>query len=120
MGVQVNVRGLESMFSKNNIVQSRYAAANQAMLNMNKYVPYSGENGKQDHLRDTSHVTSDGTTIIWNMKYATPQFYGVVHGRNVRKYTTPGTSKRWDQRMTGNNQDMREVSAVFKNTLLKG
>ncbi|WP_307994545.1 minor capsid protein [uncultured Weissella sp.] len=120
MPVQVNAGGLKSRFNGGNIAKARYVAANQAMLNMNKYVPYSGETGKQNHLRDTSHVTSDGSTIIWNTKYATSQFYGIVHGHQVKNYTTPGTSKRWDKRMTGNKQDMREVSDAFKNTLLKG
>lgn len=124
MPVQVNVGGLKSRFNGGNIAKARYVAANQAMLNMNKYVPYSGETGKQDHLRDTSHVTSDGSTIIWNTKYATSQFYGVMNGHRVQHYTVtsgePGKSKRWDKRMTGNKQDMREVSDAFKNTLLKG
>lgn len=120
MAVRVHVDGLKSRFSSGNIAKARYAAANQALLNMNKYVPYSGENSKQNHLRDMSYVSNDGDSIIWNAKYATAQFYGFVNGREVRRYTTPGTSKRWDQRLTGNNQDMREVTDAFKNTLMKG
>lgn len=124
MPVTVNVDGLTSRFSKRNIDKARYEAANQAMTNMNKYVPYSGENGNQVHLRDTSHATSDGSQITWTTKYATAQFYGVVNGHRVQHYTVtsgePGKSKRWDLRMTGNKQDMREVSDAFKNTLLKG
>lgn len=130
MTVQVNVGGLKSRFNGGNIAKARYVAANQAMLNMNKYVPYSGENGKQNHLRDANALTpdsrvngevaEDGSAIIWHMPYAAPMFYGVVHGHQVKNYTTPGTSKRWDKRMTGNKQDMREVSDAFKNTLMKG
>lgn len=130
MPVRVNVGGLKSQFSSGNIAKARYVAANQAMLNMNKYVPYSGENGKQNHLRDANALTpdskvngevaEDGSAIIWHMPYAAPMFYGVVHGHPVKNYTTPGTSKRWDMRMTGNKQDMREVSDAFKNTLMKG
>ena len=49
---------------------------------------------------------------------------GIVHGHQVKNYTVtegePGKSKRWDMRMTGNKQDMREVSDAFKNTLMKG
>lgn len=133
MPVQVNVGGLKSRFNGGNIAKARYAAANQAMHNMNKYVPYSGNNGKQNHLRDANALTpdskvngevaEDGSAIIWHMPYAAPMFYGVVHGHEVKYTVTEGEpikSKRWDQRMTGNNQDMREVSDAFKNTLLKG
>lgn len=134
MPVQVNVGGLKSRFSGGNIAKARYVAANQAMHNMNKYVPYSGNNGKQDHLRDANaltpdnkvngDVTKDGEHIIWHMPYAAPMFYGIVNGKEVTytqaKGETTIKSKRWDKRMTGNKQDMREVSDAFKNTLLKG
>lgn len=124
MPVTVNVDGLNSKFSKANIAKARYKAANQAMENMNKYVPYSGENGKQTHLRDTSHVMPDGSEITWTTEYATAQFYGFVNGHRVRNYTVtngePGKSRRWDLRMTGNKQDMFEVTNAFEKTLMKG
>ncbi|MBS0949521.1 hypothetical protein JK159_03895 [Weissella minor] len=127
MGVRVNISGLESIFSSNRINHAHYKAANQALLNMNQYVPYSGENGKQNHLRDTGKVISShggDFSIVWDATYAAPMFYGIVNGKEISAYTQtqgePGKSKRWDQRMTGNNQDMQEVANAFKNTLLGG
>ncbi|WP_307994976.1 minor capsid protein [uncultured Weissella sp.] len=121
MPVTVNVDGLNSRFSEHNIAKARYVAANQAMINMNQYVPYSGENGHQDHLRDTGHVASDGQSVTWTTAYAHSIFLGLVGGKYpIQNYTTPGTSKRWDLRMTGNRQDMLEVTNAFKETLMKG
>lgn len=36
--------------------------------------------------------------VVYRTPYARAQFYGFVNGVRVRKYTTPGTSRRWDLR----------------------
>lgn len=114
MVVRLNLANAKEKLGPDNIAKARYLAANQAMLTMNsRYVPFSGENSRL-HLRDSSYVDADGTTITWNTPYAKSQFYGVVNGHPVRNYTTDGTSKRWDKRLTSNTQDMKEVERAFQ------
>ena len=121
MVVRINISHAQERLSPGNIAKARYLAANQAMINMNQYVPYSGENDRNPHLRDTSYVDTDGTTITWNTPYARSQFYGVVNGHPVKNYTKTDDeklkSKRWDLRMTSSKQDMNEVEKAFKGGL---
>ncbi|QHJ80572.1 MAG: hypothetical protein [Caudoviricetes sp.] len=95
--------------------KARYAASNQAVLEMNKYVPRL-----TGHLRDSASISSDGSRIIYNTPYAKAQYYGFVGqgGSRVRNYSTLGTSRRWDLRMVGNQQSMSNVTKAFVKGLL--
>lgn len=73
----------------------QYALINQAHADMNNYVPMlTGD------LRNQSTVSNDAKSIVWNVRYARAQFYGRVGkgGYPVRRYTTPGTGPRWDEK----------------------
>lgn len=110
--VVMNFGAIESKLN-NARTRGRYLAATQAMLEMNKFVPYSGKQ-RAAHLRDTAHVNSNASSIIYSTPYARAQFYGVVGGGYpVRHYTTPGTSRRWDLRLKGDRNGMQNVVKAF-------
>lgn len=60
--------------------------SNQAMADMNPFVPF-----KEGNLRQAVSLSLDGKEIIYKMFYASKRFY-----TPARKYTTPGTTHRWD------------------------
>ena len=64
---------------------------NQMHQDMERYVPK-----RAGFLRSQSFVNDTG--IHYTAKYAKAQFYGLVNGHQVRRYSTPGTSRRWDLR----------------------
>lgn len=84
MGVKVKIDGVYKKLSKENFDRGRYALANQAMADMNQYVPR-----KRGDLRQKVHASHEN--IIYESPYAKRQFY-----LNGRKYSTPGTGPRWD------------------------
>lgn len=117
--VKVNLQGLNSKLGQAKIDKAYKAATNDAYQLMNKYVP-SASKGIQTSgtLRGMSYVSNDGKSIVYNAQYAKAQFYGIVGGKYpVRHYTTPGTSKRWDLRLKGSDEDMKRVKEAFINEL---
>lgn len=73
--------------------KAQFVYVNQVHADMNEYVPFlSGD------LRNQSTIAIDGKSIYYNVPYARAQFYGYVgKGRyKVKRYTTPGTTSRWD------------------------
>ena len=89
--INVDLDGFMDQTSLNNVKRGQYALANQAMSDMEQFVPKD-----QGHLRDSVHATADGSQITYAMPYAKAQFYGIINGHPVHNYTTPGTTKRWD------------------------
>lgn len=89
--VSVDLDGFMDQTSLTNVKRGQYALVNQAMSDMEQFVPKD-----QGHLRDSVHATSDGSQITYAMPYAKAQFYGIINGHPVHNYTTPGTTKRWD------------------------
>ena len=87
----VDLDGFMNKTSSGNIKLAQYALANQAMSDMEQFVPKD-----QNHLRDSAHLNSVGDSIIYAMPYAKAQFYGIVNGYPIKNYTTSGTGKRWD------------------------
>lgn len=86
MGVKVDLSGVKAKVSPEAMRRGRYALGNQAMADMNQFVPR-----RDNHLRQSVHLSSNGEKIIYGTKYAKRQFY-----LNGKKYTTPGTGPRWD------------------------
>ena len=93
--VDINLTIPKQKMSPEAVKRGRYAFANQALADMNQYIPM-----QEGILRMTATIDIDGTGINYNTPYARAQFYGFVgRGRHrVYKYTTPGTSRRWDLR----------------------
>lgn len=104
MGVRVKVEGTlpSSVLSKRAIEKGQYMLANQAMADMDQFVPYSVKN--HTHLANTVAISDDHKHITYTTPYAKAQFYGIVTDRNGRQhpivnYTRsehPQATKRWD------------------------
>jgi hypothetical protein len=113
INVKVDLNKIEKQFGTFNITRARYAMANQALIDMNKLVPR-----RQGKLRASGHAAQDGSSVSWTTIYARAQFYGMVGrapGHRVRKYTTPGTNRRWD--LIGKARYMSQWQATLKKGL---
>lgn len=103
MGVRVQVTGaqLSDMLSGPALDRSRYTLANQAMSDMDQFVPF-----KQGDLAGSAHLDGNDN-IVYNTPYAKAQFYGFITNyktgqrSRVRNYTVsehPQAYRRWDLR----------------------
>ncbi|MFK4904202.1 minor capsid protein [Lactococcus petauri] len=84
MAIKVDLKGANRKLSKPNLERGLYAMTNQAMADMNPFVPF-----KEGELRQKVHASKG--SVFYESKHAKRQFY--LRGR---KYTTPGTGSRWD------------------------
>lgn len=123
--VKVDLRRLKAKLSSENIIRARKAMATQAMQEMNQYVPSSskGEHENGTTLRGETNIADDGSYVLYNVPYAKAQFYGFITNQyggpyRIHNYTTPGTSRRWDLRMKGNERAMDDVQKAFIRGLL--
>lgn len=96
MSVNVTYSGkhVEDLLNQSSMNKAAYVVANQAMADMDQFVPY-----KQGHLAGSAHIDNNKHTIVYDGPYARAQFYGMIHGYPVKNYTqTPGRypTKRWD------------------------
>ena len=123
--VKVDLTRLKAKLSSENIIRARKAMATQAMQEMNQYVPSSskGEHENGITLRGETNIADDGSYVLYNVPYAKAQFYGFITNQyggpyRIHNYTTPGTSRRWDLRMKGNQKAMDDVQKAFIRGLL--
>lgn len=123
--VKVDLTRLKAKLSSENIIRARKAMATQAMQEMNQYVPSSskGEHESGTTLRGETNIADDGSYVLYNVPYAKAQFYGFITNQyggpyRIHNYTTPGTSRRWDLRMKGNQKAMDDVQKAFIRGLL--
>lgn len=95
--IKVDLSGAYKKASNANAKKAEYAIANQAMLDMEQFVPL-----RDGNLRGSGHVS--GNKIIYNTVYARAQFYGSSYNKyrsfTFKKYSTAGTGKRWDLKAT--------------------
>lgn len=91
--VDIDLDGFMEQTSLTNVKRGQYALANQAMSDMEQFVP---KDRSEEPLRQSVHTTADGSQITYSTPYAKAQFYGIINGYPVHNYTTPGTTKRWD------------------------
>lgn len=114
--VTVNLSGLNSILSGQRLTRARYVLANQAMADMDQFVPY-----KRGTLSGSSHIGNDGN-IVYTTPYAKAQFYGIVGGQYpVHTYTRtihPQATKRWDLKAKSLYGD--EWANKVKKSLLEG
>lgn len=124
MSVRVSYSGkkLDDLFSKSAMTKAEYAVANQAMSDMDQFVPY-----KQGHLSGSAHIDENKHTIVYNGPYAKAQFYGFITNyktgkqSRIRNYTRtehPKASRRWDLR--AKNLYMDKWLGEVKSSLLGG
>lgn len=104
--IKVDLSGANKKTSEASRKKAEYAIANQAMLDMEQFVPYRGPS-VGGALRGSAHVS--GNKIIYNTVYARAQFYGSAYNKyrsfTFSKYTTAGTGKRWDLKATALHGD---------------
>ena len=95
--IKVDLSGAVKKVSSANRKKAEYAIANQALLDMEQFVPF-----RDGDLRGSGHVS--GNQIIYNTVYARAQFYGSSYNKyrsfTFKKYSTAGTGKRWDLKAT--------------------
>lgn len=98
--VKVDLRGAQRKLSGQNITRGRVAMANQALMDMDRFVPK-----RKGDLSASGHVSVSGKTIDYNTPYARAQFYGHSFKKGTsfsfKSYTTPGTGPRWDLKAKG-------------------
>lgn len=89
--ITVDLSGVERKLSKQAQQRGQYTLANQAMADMNQFVPMD-----EGVLRMSATIDIDGSGINYNMPYARRLFYMYMYN-----YTTPGTGPRWDNKAKG-------------------
>lgn len=94
----VSVIELNLGIEPNGIVQSFFT--NSCYRHMDKYVPMD-----TGALRRT--VTLTPNSITYEQEYAHDQYVGVIKGKPIKNYTTPGTGPYWDERMK--SAEMQDV-----------
>ena len=98
ISITVDLGRINKKFGPNAKKVAEYAIANQAMLDMERFVPL-----RDGDLRGSGHVSSN--QIVYNTVYARAQFYGSSYNKHrsfkFSKYTTPGTGPRWDLKAKG-------------------
>lgn len=98
ISVKIELEGVKAALSKTRQRRVKYELADKMLADMTMYVPR-----KVGTLRESGLVGSGGEEISWDTDYARKQFYG-TDGRVVfKRYTTPGTGKRWDLKAKANH-----------------
>ena len=86
VSVTIKLDGARKKFSEAAMKRGQYALANQALADMNQFVPMD-----ENILRQSASIDIDGGGINYNTPYAAKLFYMYMYN-----YTTPGTGPRWD------------------------
>lgn len=96
--IKIDLGRINKKFGANASKVAEHAIANQAMLDMERFVPL-----RAGGLRASGHVS--GSQIVYNTVYARAQFYGSSYNKHrsfsFSKYTTAGTGPRWDLKAKG-------------------
>lgn len=93
MGIKIDLKGVKAKTSAQAFDRGRYALGNQMIADMNQFVPMQSGGGI---LRQSAHLSGDNKEVIYDTPYAKAQYYGTNGKAVFRKYSTPGTGKRWD------------------------
>lgn len=93
VNVDVDFSVLDQKFSEASLKKGELAMANQALMDMERFVPL-----REGNLRSGAHAKSGEVT--YPGPYGRAQFYGTNGIVVFKKYTTPGTGKRWDKRVS--------------------
>lgn len=92
MGVKIDLKGVTKKLSSQNLQRAQFVMANQMLVDTNEnFVPM-----RDQHLRDSARVSSDGSALIWDTVYARRHYYN-----KFVNYTTPGTGPYWDLKAKG-------------------
>lgn len=89
--IKIDLDGVKKKLSPQAQQRGQYALANQALADMDQFVPK-----KDGILRMSATIDNDGGAINYNTPYARRLFYMYMYN-----YTTPGTGPRWDNKAKG-------------------
>lgn len=93
--IKVDLSGANKKVSNASLKKAEYAIANQALLDMEQFVPL-----RDGDLRGSGHVSGD--KIIYDTVYARAQFYGGAYNKkrswHWSKGKMAGTGPRWDKK----------------------
>ena len=93
VSVKVDLKGIENKVSPTALAKGKLAIASQMKSDMAPFIPR-----KSGELSGSGQASKDG--VKYPGPYARPQFYGSSYNKHrsftFKKYTTPGTGKRWD------------------------
>lgn len=104
--VTVDLGRIEKKVSPQTMKRAKIAAGSQALLVMENSVPLRAGSGD---LRASGRVEPNGD-VSYNTVYARAQFYGTNGIAVFKKYTTPGTGKRWDKTLEKNMDKLKEAA----------
>ncbi|EHJ56387.1 minor capsid protein [Streptococcus urinalis] len=97
VSVKVDLKGIEKKVSSQALARGKLAIANQMILDMAPFTP-----AKEGNLRGSAQASGD--SVRYPGPYARAQFYGSSYNKHksftFKRYTTPGTGKRWDKKAT--------------------
>ncbi|HGI2114832.1 TPA: minor capsid protein [Streptococcus agalactiae] len=93
VSVKVDLKGIEKKVSSAALAKGKLAIGNQMLIDMSPFIPR-----KSGNLSSSGQATRDG--VKYPGPYARAQFYGSSYNKHrsftFKRYTTPGTDKRWD------------------------
>ena len=93
VSVKIDLKGIEKKVSPQALAKGKLAIANQMLTDFTPFIPR-----KSGDLSGSGQTTKDG--VKYPGPYARAQFYGSSYNKVrtfvFKKYTTPGTGKRWD------------------------
>ncbi|HEM5257229.1 TPA: minor capsid protein [Streptococcus suis] len=93
VSVKVDLKGIEKKVSSAALAKGKLAIASQMKMDSTPFIPR-----KSGELRGSAQISKDG--IRYPGPYARAQFYGSSYNKHrsftFKRYTTPGTGKRWD------------------------
>lgn len=110
--VDSDLKKIEQALSEKNRRNANRRMAGKFLKLAQPYVPLKGGD-----LRSAGKVT-DHETVEWSgLKYGKAQFYGTNGLVVFKKYTTPGTGKRWD--LVTKGLHMQEIEQEYVRGLLE-
>lgn len=92
VNVDIDFSVIDQKLGEAALKKGELAMANQALMDMERFVPL-----REGNLRSGAHAKPG--EVIYPGPYGRAQFYGTNGYVIFRKYTTPGTGKRWDKRV---------------------
>lgn len=96
--IKIDLGRINKKFGSNASKVAEQAIADQAIMDMERFVPF-----RDGNLRGLVHVS--GSQIVYDTVYARAQFYGSSYNKHrsfsFSKYTTAGTGPRWDLKAKG-------------------
>lgn len=97
VSVKIDLNGIEKKVSSSALARGKLAMTSQMLLDMQPFIPF-----KDGELSGSGRAQGD--SIVYPGPYARAQFYGSSYNKyrsfTFKRYTTPGTGKRWDKKAT--------------------